>query len=172
MHSKAVLWVGLSPSTRVLWLCPPAPWCTGPSRICISMALVMSGACTARSPEAARTKGIQRLGNNKDQGKREGKFLKSNTFRVLSHRFTNTGGVAEAYFHPEAPPHVPDLLGCVCCWDNIPFPHHPQIAGGTAVEKKKKKAVALLCLQEKCQEVSDGGWDERRKLNSKENILA
>lgn len=37
---------------------------------------------------------------------------------------------------------------------------------------KKRKAVALLCLQEKCQEVSDGGWDERRKLNSKENILA
>jgi len=31
------------------------------------------------------------------------------------------------------------LLGCVCCGDNIPFPHHPQITGVTAVAKVKKK---------------------------------
>lgn len=38
--------------------------------ICVSLALVMSG--------AARTKGNRRLGNNKDQGKRKAKFLKAN----------------------------------------------------------------------------------------------
>lgn len=47
--------------------------------------------------------------------KERSQVLKSDAFSVLSHRYTNAGGLAEAYFHPETPPHVPDLLGCVCC---------------------------------------------------------
>lgn len=79
----AARWVFL-PALELLWLCPrhQAHGVAGsragsPDGICISLALVMSGACLCEVPGAVRTKGSRRLGNNKDEEKREAKFLKA-----------------------------------------------------------------------------------------------
>lgn len=71
--------VGLSPSSGAALALSPGTRHIGSGAgslggICISLALVMSGACLCEVPGAARTKGSRRLGNNKDQGKRKAKF--------------------------------------------------------------------------------------------------
>lgn len=64
--------VGLSPSCSG-FVCPEHG-AGSAGRICISLALVMSGASICEVPGAARMKGNRRLGNNKAEGKRKTKF--------------------------------------------------------------------------------------------------
>lgn len=90
-------------------------WLTG--RICISLALVMQGACLCEVPWGCEDKGEREAWKQRSSRKEKSQVLERDAFSVLSHRHTNAGGLAEAYFRPQTPPHVPDLLGCVCCWD-------------------------------------------------------
>ena len=134
-----------------------------------------TGAASARSPGAARTKGSRRLGNNQDQGKTEAKFQKVVDSVCLVMDTQTQEGWQRPIFILKLP------LTSQTCWavfaveitSPSPTTHGLLKEQPLQKEKKKKKAaVALHCLQEKCQEVSGGGWDERRKLNPRENILA
>lgn len=97
-----------APARELLCLCPASTWGWLAGRdLLFPRALVMSGAC--------EDKGEQEAWKQQRSRKERSQVLKSDAFSLLSHRYRNAGGLAEAYFHPETPPHVPELLGCVCC---------------------------------------------------------
>lgn len=121
-HLGAVrMWVCV-PAQGLLWLCPSMCW--------VGFAFPWRWWCQ-ELPGQRGTGGLE----TRIKEREKPSFKK----QTLSHRDTDAGGLAGAYFHPETPPHSQTCSGCVCCWDNIPFPHHPQIAEGAAVEKGKKK---------------------------------
>lgn len=116
--------LGAQAEQRSRWVCVPAPGCPGfvPQGLGhgAKWDLHFHGTGDVRGlhsevPRGCKDKGDLDAWKQQRSRKQRRQVLKSNAFRVLSHRYTNTRGVAEAYFHPEAPPHVPDLLGCVCC---------------------------------------------------------
>lgn len=144
------MWVCV-PVQGLLWLCPSMCW--------VGFAFPWRWWCQ-ELPGQRGTGGLE----TRIKEREKPSFKK----QTLSHRDTDAGGLAGAYFHPETPPHSQTCSGCVCCWDNIPFPHHPQITEGAAVEKGKKKKKGS-CLALPAGEMSGSvwwwvGWKEEAEL--------
>lgn len=114
-------------------------------------------------------KGHQEAWNRPWWRKGRSQALKSNTFSLLSHRYTNAGGVAEAYFHPETPPHVPDLL-CLAVFAveiTSPSPTTHRLLEEQPLQEGKKKRSSCLTLP--AGEMSGSvwwwvGWKEEAEL--------